>query len=709
MIIIKNKRFTLSIDESCTAQSLVLNNTGKECLLKGTNTALFSLTQERPYSNELKLSHPNRRTTFQANSVVREGNRLIVGFELLTLKAVIEIKEADNYVSFTLADYIIPEGDFLALAPMDSPPVSQFRLLQLPVINHKNYGEWLNVSFDDDVAVNVLATSHYPDVGYEKREDYRIMYADAIKGIKVKGCGAALVVAEPGELLDCIDSVEKDFGLPLGVESRRNPDINRSIYLTSIINTKNVDEHIKYAKMGGFKLMQIYFTAFIKSSGCGYQLKGDYEFTDDYPNGIEDLKEVLGKLRAAGISPGFHFLHTHIGTKSSYVTPVADPRLGHTRMFTLARPLSKDDATVYVYENPEDTVMHPDCRVLQFDGELIYYDSYTTEAPFCFTGCKRGHFDTNITEHKYGTIGGIVDISEFGAQSIYIDQRTDLQDEIAEKIATLYDAGFEFMYFDGSEGTNSPHYYYVPYAQYRVYRKAKKAPLFCEGAAKAHFSWHMLSGGNAFDVFPTEIFKEKLIEHPFEEASRMANDFTRVNFGWWAYRDDTQPDTFEFGTSKAAAWDCPGTVNTEIFKFESNPRTPDILEVMRRWEDVREKKLLTTEQKLMLRDTETEFTLLINEAGEYELVPYYEIKTQNTDISAFSFERNGRSYVTFWHKTGEGTLTLPVSKGSIICEKELGKERIEIDGDDKTAIIPISGKMYLSSDMSIEKLRKVFE
>ena len=166
MIIIKNKRFTLSIDERCTAQSLVLNNTGKECLLKGTNTALFSLTQERPYSNELKLSHPNRRTTFQANSVVREGNKLIVGFELLTLKAVIEIKEADNYVSFTLIDYIIPEGDFLALAPMDSPPIAEFRLLQLPVINHKNYGEWLNVSFDDDVAVNVLATSHYPDVGY---------------------------------------------------------------------------------------------------------------------------------------------------------------------------------------------------------------------------------------------------------------------------------------------------------------------------------------------------------------------------------------------------------------------------------------------------------------------------------------------------------------------------------------------------------------
>ncbi len=95
------------------------------------------------------------------------------------MKAVIEIKEADNYISFTLIDYIIPENDFLSLAPMDSPPVSQFRLLQLPLVKHKNFGEWLNVSLDDDIAVNVLATSHYPDVGSEMRKDCRIMYADA--------------------------------------------------------------------------------------------------------------------------------------------------------------------------------------------------------------------------------------------------------------------------------------------------------------------------------------------------------------------------------------------------------------------------------------------------------------------------------------------------------------------------------------------------
>lgn len=709
MVIIKNKRFTLEIDDNCIPKSLTLNETGKECLAHGEDIPLFSVSEERPYSNEAKLSHPNKRTVFNANSIERNGDQLVVGFEIVSFKAVIDIKETDDYVNFTLSDYIIPENDFLSLAPMDSPPVCAFRILQLPLAKHKNVGEWLNVSFDEDVCVNILSSTPHADAGIEKRKDFRIMYADGIKGIKVKGISAALIVTSPDELLDCIDSVEKDYNLPRGVESRRRGEINRSIYITSGITPENVDEHIRYAKMGGFTMMQIYFTAFLKSSGCGYELKGDYIFNDKYPRGEEDLKEVLTKIKNAGISPGFHFLHSHIGVKSSYVTPVADPRLNHTKMFTLAKPLSENDTTIYVYQNPEDTVMHPDCRILQFDGELIYYESYSTDIPYCFKGCKRGYFNTNITPHSYGTIGGVVDISEFGAASIYIDQRTDLQDEVAEKIAKIYDMGFEFMYFDGSEGTNTPHYFYVPYAQYRVYRKAGKAPLFCEGAAKAHFSWHMLSGANAFDVFPTNVFKQKIIEHPFEEASRMANDFTRVNFGWWAFRKDTQPDIFEFGTSKAASWDCPGAVTAEIDWIESNPRAEDILEVMRRWEDVRKKNILSSDQKKMLRDTNTEYTLLINENNEYELTPYYEIKTNCADISAFSFERCARNYVVCWHKSSNANLTLNLPKDSIICEKELGKERISVSGNETTAIFPISGKCYVSTSLPMNELVKAFE
>ena len=129
--------------------------------------------------------------------------------------------------------------------------------------------------------------------------------------------------------------------------------------------------------------MLIYYKAFFKEVH-GYRYCGDYDYNDYYPNGAEDLRRVLKKLKDAGITPGIHFLHSHIGILSRYVTPTADPRLNHTARFTLKRPLNEADTEIFVEENPDGCVLHPDCRVLQFGTELIGYESYTTEPPYRF-------------------------------------------------------------------------------------------------------------------------------------------------------------------------------------------------------------------------------------------------------------------------------------------------------------------------------------
>ena len=47
----------------------------------------------------------------------------------------------------------------------------------------------------------------------------------------------------------------------------------------------------------------------------------------------------------------------------------------------------------------------------------------------------RGIDKTTANSLSKGNGIGLLDVSEFGASSVYIDQRTGLQDEIAEKIA----------------------------------------------------------------------------------------------------------------------------------------------------------------------------------------------------------------------------------------------------------------------------------
>lgn len=706
-IIIENDKFCLRLNNNCVAESLICKENGEECLAKGNEMALFSLTEERPYNNEIKLAYPNKKTTFQANRVRREENKLIVGFELLKFEAIIEIIEDCDYIAFRLADFIgLKEHfDYLCLTP---PPVLEFRLIQLPVLNRERYGDWLNVVWDDKVVINVLATSPTARIDSEDRTNYRIMCADAIRDIELKGCAAALVVSTPEKFLDVVDKIEEDFDLPRGVKSRRSEYLNKTIYWAPRINPDNIDMHLAYAKAGGFEMMQIHITSIFKGN---WSYLGNFDYEDEYPEGPESLKAMLDKIKKAGIIPGLHTMHPHIGINSHYVAPVADHRLSIKKYFTLSKPLGLDDTTIYVEQNPVGAPTCDKCRVLKFDGELIEYEGFSTEYPYCFTGCKRGLYGTDVIPHSIGIIGGVLDISEYSAVTVHIDQSTSLQDEIADKIAEVYNMGFKFIYFDGSEATQAPFEYHIPNAQYRVYKKFEEKPLFCIGAAKAHFSWHMLSGGNAFDTFTTEVFKEKLVEHPFEEFSRMADDFTKVNFGWWEFRMDTQPDTLEYGCALATACDCPATMMVWDDTLAENQRREDILEVMHRWKEVRNKHWLTDEQKEQLKNVEQEHTLLLNEENEYELVPYDLIKqgaNGNSALRAYAFERKGRSYVTFWHASGSAKLVLPINECDVVVEKTLGGEKIPVQQDGDLLTVPLSDKIYLSTKLSKEQLTEIF-
>ena len=708
-IIIENARFRLTLRKDGIAESLVCLKNGEEMLDSETVLPFCSVAEERPYNNEIKLAHPNKHMSFSANRVRVEGDCLYVGFELIGFEAILRICETPNYITLRLVGFYVPYKAFGELT-MDTPPVASMRILQLPFKKRKYFGEWLNAVSDDHVAAGVLATSPYEDIDSYKTPGANVLFATAWQETKLRDTAVALIVSTRDEFLDCIEQMEKDFGLPNGVESRRNPHINRSAIWTSGINPSNVDVYIDLAKRSGLTHILIYYAAIFKTprgySGCGNYDECDYK--DTYPHGSASLHEMLGKLKAAGITPGFHFLHTHIGIDSRYVTPVADHRLRLKKRLTLAKPLGIDDTTIYVEESLHNAPMHPDCRVLRFGGELISYESYTTEPPYAFKRCVRGHWNTNVCTHEAGQIGGVMDVSEYTATSVYLDQETSLQDEIAQKLAHVYGLGFEFIYFDGSEGTSAPFNIHVSNAQYRVIRQLDAPTLFCEGAAKTHFGWHWMSGGNAFDVFPASVFKEKIVEFPFEEAPRMAQDFTRLNFGWWAFNNTMLPDMYEYGNALAFSYDCPVTVMmNEPTAVLAHPRLKDHLEIFRRWENARAQNIISDEQKIALRNSAQEHTLLINEEGQYELCPYTHIEDAaggDDRITAYWMTRRGRTYAVLFHNTGNGTMVLPMKADTLTYEESLGGVRLSIESIEDTAAIAIGDKHYLSTDASPEHL-----
>ena len=206
-IIIENKHLRLTLGDNGIAKSLISVATGEECLDQNELLPMFSLVEERPFNNEIKLAHPNKRMTFGATHVECEGDTLTVSFELVRFKASVRVVERDDYITFELVDFPMDDAAFGNLW-MDRPPVASFRLLQLPIRKREKFGNWLNVVSDDTVAINVLGTSPYESIDAREQKGAMILTADAVREVKLKGTRAALVTCHADKLLDCIETLE---------------------------------------------------------------------------------------------------------------------------------------------------------------------------------------------------------------------------------------------------------------------------------------------------------------------------------------------------------------------------------------------------------------------------------------------------------------------------------------------------------------------
>ncbi len=708
-IVLENREARLVIGSDGSARSLLHKKTGEECLIPNPGVKIFSVTQYRPYENELQLRYPAKSRTFPARSVRRSGDRLIVDFELVDHEVTIKTGVTDSYFSFSVEKIVAAaKPGFREKRPT---PLDEICLIQLPIRDRKNFGEWLNVQWDESVAVCVMGTNPYPRIDAYAREGFHLMQAAAVREVKLEGVGAAVVVTAGDRVLDGVAAVEKDFGLPDGVESRRRREYPYSYYWVSDVSPNNIDNHLVYAKRGGFRTFMIYYTAFA-------QAPGHYLFRKDrYPRGLEDLQEVVRKIKNAGLIPGLHHHYNKAFGMDPYITPVPDPRLNLRRIFTLARNVAVDETEVEIEEDPRGCDLDSPEKFLKLDDELIEYGSYTTERPYRFLGCKRGIFNTTAAVHESGRKFGLLgEVS--GVIGVY-DQKTSIQEEVARRLGKLYaDAGFQFAYFDGAEDVPPPYWFTVSRAQWLTWEAMNPRPLFSEGACKSHFSWHILTRGNAFDIFRPEVLKEATRAHPGEEAPRIGKDFTGLNFGWIGYWDPgpdtigTQPDMLEFVTSRAAAWNCPISFRGMLEAFENHPRTPDNLEVLRRWEEVRVQRWLTPAHREALKDLAQEHVLLINPAGEFDLQPYWKIEGAgrgDDHLRAFIFDYHETPWVVYWHTSGDGRveLELPGSRPKLWQEPSVRPVGFQTTAG--RLVLPVAGRLYLECPgLSREQVETAF-
>jgi hypothetical protein len=478
-IVLENDEMRLEISPRGTARSLILKVSGQECLAQNVDVPMFTLAQDRPYDNELQLAYPAEVTEFSVVEVRYEAGKLIVEFDRVGYSASVAVRITGDYIAFFLEKFTY--HGFTSLRSKRKTPVDETLFVQLPVRSRKNLGEWLNVMWDEDVAVNLLATDQYARIRAKDRQGYHLFRAGADNAVRLEGVGAALITTSKDCLLDRIARVEEDYRLPPGVKSRRAPEYSYSYYEASTITPKDATRHIGYAKQCGLRAMDLYYLAFASSAG-------HFPWRPEYPRGMDDLKAVVVETKAAEIVPGIHIHYNKTHKHDAYVTPQPDLRLNLVENFTLSETIDAAVDTISVEEDPRLCTLDDERRILRIQNELVTYESYTADPPYRFENCKRGALGTQAASHETGSCAGLLDVDTWPA-FVRFTQNTTIQDEVAERLRDIYEqAGFQFVYYDGAEDVPPPYWFTVSRAQWIVHQKLKPQPLFAEGACKSHFS-----------------------------------------------------------------------------------------------------------------------------------------------------------------------------------------------------------------------------
>lgn len=704
-VVIENAAVRLVIGADGAARSLIHKSTGEECLAAEVRTPICAITQYRPYDNENFLIYPAKPRVFPACRVERRGDRLYVGFEDTYDTAVIRLDIEDDYIGFSLerVDYRIE-----AYGVKRQTEIDEFALLRLPLRPRAHFGEWLNVVWDDRVAVNLLGTHPGTRIDAFPTAEATTLYAGLDAQVGLFGPGAALVVSSREGLLPAIGQIERDYDLPRGVESCRDGSYRCSYYSLRGVTPENIDAHIEYARRGGFRTMMVYYVDFARS--CGH-----YGWREEYPGGMEDLRYVTDRIRAAGMIPGLHFHYSKVGVNDPYINGGhPDTRMSSVCELVLAEPAGAADTVLVVEGNTQGLRREEGRRLLHLGDELISYADCTTRPPYMLTGCRRGLHNSQPAAHAAGSRARLLDVDDWPL-FVRIDQNTGIQREIAGRLGRIYaEAGFRFVYFDGAEDVPMPYWYNVSRSQSVVYDALRPAPLFAEGALKSHFGWHILSRGNAFDIFPPEYIRPAMKKYTLRCAARNAEDFTAVDFGWVNYLAPggatigMQPDMYEYIYCKALAWDAPVSLVGNLEELRRHPRTEDNLRVMERWERAKLADVFTPEQKERLKDPDREFFLFEDSRGRFELYPCRQLTPDDeSGVRAFLFRRGTKSCILYWHTSGEDQLrlTLPASRPTLTDDRG---RRIAFRREGRLCLLPAAGRAVLELDLPEEEAERLF-
>lgn len=569
-IVFENDIARLVFGTNGIARSLNIKATGEELLSESTAVPFAEITHARPYDKIAQLTYPAQSRDFKANRLERKGDLLEIGFGGTRDVIYVSVSVLPDRFEFAFKGFGIADSE---MDPKWKWKPEAVRFAQLAVAGRTHFGEWMNVAWDDKSAVALMGLNAETRIASERRgEKAHTLYAAGEIGVSYDDLAAALVPSATQRLLDAVDRMERDHGLPLGVEARRGKWANVSYFWARDIEPGNADELIAAARRGGFRLFMISYTSFAKT--CGH-----YVWRESYPNGMADVRAICDKVRAAGMTPGLHMHYSKVSRDDPYVAGERpDTRFNVVSTFALARDVGADDTEIPLQSRPVNWNREDGRRLVQIGHEWIEFADVSGTAPWRLVGCKRGFLGSKAVPHEANDMVRHVDVDNW-VRFIRLDSSSAIADEVAERLGAIYrECGFRFAYFDGAEDVPQPYWYHVTKAQQRVWEKLDPAPVVAETYVRNHFGWHMFGRGNAFDPYAPGRMIAAYYRYQEPCMKEARESFTTVDLGWADLKGKSVAE-FRFLLARALEWNAPVALWTDVKDLADNQDSGRILDM----------------------------------------------------------------------------------------------------------------------------------
>ena len=716
-VVIENGRMKLALNGDATWRSLVEKPSGRECLAQDTTLPLAA------------VRHAGK--SFDACAAALDAETLTLRFADTDTVLRCRIEQAADWVVFRIESISGTRPESLVF-------------FRVPVAITTNVGRRLNAAWDDETTVCVMAANRPADCRASggKFATLAASTQDA-PGPRIEGAAAALIVCPTAQFKAIARQASHAFGLLTNEDDNGTPvkdtDLPRGSYWFLRFTEAEVDQVIQYCEKTGIKQVMM-------SSSSWCTTPGHYVFnTSRYPNGREGLKQVVDKLHAHGILVGMHTFVSKVSKTDPYVTPIPDKRFWKDRETRLAETIDAEQREIRGATDLREWPGSPICPQKRWEGgvvkhqeviigdEIVQYESIGPEGRWdTFRGCTRGAWGTKASRRRAGETA-----YHFGVDGCIngyiIDQETSLMDEVADRIADVFNyCGFDMVYFDGSEDVDRRRFsYYVSNFHEQAMRRFKKRPIVHMGGGFTHLNWHSFArtatvdtylntlrgaiiSGATIDKWPTV---KDHIDRSVQRVLAARQDMTPGELGWfgiWPKGDNTdglQLDEIEYLMCKSLAYDAPISLQTSFAQMEAHVLTPEVLDIVREYERLRRAGTLPEHVTTMLQQQGQDFAV-VQWRGEINFVPVEGVPlvggTHN--VRSFVGQFGDGSVATIWHYLRAGHVLLELDPTSIALTTLTG-EQLHFETENGRPLIPVGStrNTLICRGVSPAELRRALE